>query len=122
MATKFKTRVSKIDALRLHAEADKSDPFAAKRMAMTLTCDPRTISDVADEAQRLTNSRLASIKRIGAEWLKPDAWRALLLMRARMPESKKSAPKKRTARKTVAVRSYRKTFDDGGPYNEPATA
>jgi predicted DNA binding CopG/RHH family protein len=72
MAKKFTRRVSLFDAIALHAEANKSDPFAAKRMAMTLRNRNDKPKEVAAEAQRIIDARAASVKKSFAEWLKSE--------------------------------------------------
>ncbi|KJC51069.1 hypothetical protein UP09_03210 [Bradyrhizobium sp. LTSP885] len=67
---KHNRRVSTLDAIRLHAEANKSDPFAARRMEMTLRKRHDNPKDVADEAQRILDTRAAAIRKAFAEWIK----------------------------------------------------
>jgi hypothetical protein len=81
MAKKHTRRVSLFDAIALHAEANKSDPFAAKRMAMTLRNRNDKPKEVHAEATRLIASRAASIHRNGAEWLKPEQEDALATLK-----------------------------------------
>jgi cellulase/cellobiase CelA1 len=89
MAKKHTRRVSLFAAIDLHAEANKSDPFAAKRMAMTLRNRNDKPKEVAEEAQRLLNNRTARIKRYGsADWLSVEQVIALNDLRADMRNSK----------------------------------
>lgn len=61
--------VTRMDALRLHAEANKSDPFAAKRMAMTLARDGyKEIKEVAAESKRILDARDAATAKAFAAW------------------------------------------------------
>jgi hypothetical protein len=81
MSKPTKRRFTSLAAIRLHAAADQSNPFAAKRMAMYLHKHPKEATDVAEESLRLVNSRTASINRIGGEWLKPEAEAKLIALR-----------------------------------------
>jgi hypothetical protein len=81
MAKKHTRRVSLFDAIALHAEANKSDPFAAKRIAMTFRNRNDKPKEVHAEATRLIDSRHASIKRNGAEWIKPEQEDALMTLK-----------------------------------------
>jgi hypothetical protein len=97
MAKKHTRRVSLFDAIALHAEANKSDPFAAKRMAMTLRNRNDKPKEVAEEAKRLLDNRQARIKRHGgADWLSVEAHGALCSLRNGLTDAlKKRAPRKR---------------------------
>lgn len=103
MAKKHTRRVSLFDAIALHAEANKSDPFAAKRMAMTLRNRNDKPKEVHAEATRLIDSRHASIKRKGAEWLKPSQEDALVTLKLGLIADRK--PKRAQTRHGVPFRA-----------------
>jgi hypothetical protein len=96
MAKKHTRRVSLFDAIALHAEANKSDPFAAKRMAMTLRNRNDKPKEVHAEATRLIENRQARIKRYGsADWISVDQVIALNDLRSGLMSAlKKRAPRK----------------------------
>lgn len=76
-------------AIALHAEANKSDPFAAKRMGMTLARHPRETKHVGEEAVRLNDARTSRIKRRSvADWVSREQAVALNGMYADMRNSK----------------------------------
>jgi hypothetical protein len=78
MAKKHTRRVSLFDAIALHAEANKSDPFAAKRMAVTLRNRNDKPKEVHAEATRLIDNRTARIKRKrAADWVSQEQVMAL---------------------------------------------
>lgn len=95
-----RVRVSLRDAISLHAEAFSSDPFAAKRIAMTLrnvkNGDGET-QKVAEESKRLLTARDSRIDRRGvADWLSGPQIAALCDLRAKLA-TKKRAVKKHSA-------------------------
>ena len=53
---------SKADAIALHAEAHKSDPFAAKRVALHLSLNYDNAKDVGSEAHRTISARKANTR------------------------------------------------------------
>lgn len=64
-----RSNVTRMDALRLHAEANKSDPFAAKRMAMTFARDGyKEVKEVHAESKRILDARDAAVKKAFAAW------------------------------------------------------
>jgi hypothetical protein len=67
---KRRNSVSVQKAISLHAEANKSDPFAGARMSMTLRKGQDNQHKVAEAAQRVLTARKAAIKRAFNEWKK----------------------------------------------------
>ena len=64
MAKKNTRRYSKLDAIRLHAEAHKSDPFASRRIALTVARDGyKEAQAVAGDAKRLLDARDAATRK-----------------------------------------------------------
>jgi hypothetical protein len=81
-----RARGTKMDAIRLHAEANKSDPFASRRMAMTLAKHPGEIRDVAEESKRIIDARIAAVKRAYADWIKtPEGVAMREFLRSQQP-------------------------------------
>lgn len=71
MATKSKRRAnySRMQAIALHAEANKSDPFAAKRIAMTIARDGyKEAQEIATESKRILDARDAAVRKAFAAW------------------------------------------------------
>jgi hypothetical protein len=96
MAKKHTRRVSLFDAIALHAEANKSDPFAAKRMAMTLRNRNDKPKEVHAEATRLIAANAKRIERTGAaDWVSDAQHYALSTLRNGLVVAlKKRAPRK----------------------------
>ncbi|KRR22143.1 hypothetical protein [Bradyrhizobium retamae] len=78
-----RSHFSRSAAIALHAEANKSDPFAAKRIAMTIARDGhKEAQETAKESKRLLdagNARLA--RRTVADWLSNEQVLALVNLR-----------------------------------------
>ena len=55
-------------AIELHAEANKSDPFAGARMSMTLRKGQDNATKVAHAAQRIVTARNAALKEAFKAW------------------------------------------------------
>lgn len=86
-----RVNVSRMGALALHAEANKSDPFAAKRMAMTFNRDGyREIKEVHAESKRLIEAGTNRRERYGsADWLSVDQIIALNELRSELCAAQK---------------------------------
>lgn len=69
--------IKTIDAIVAHSNANKSDPFAAKRMAMTLKRDGhKETKEVHAESTRILAGQAAQIRRCGPayrKWARPAA-------------------------------------------------
>jgi hypothetical protein len=73
------SRVTRMDALRLHAEANKSDPFAAKRMAMTFKRDGfKEVKEVHAESQRIIAARDQAVRKAFNAWKMSEQRAAML--------------------------------------------
>ena len=87
MATKSKRRAnySRMQAIALHAEANKSDPFASRRIAMVIARDGhKEAQEIATESKRILDARDAAIRKAYAEWVKSPEGIALRdIMRAK---------------------------------------
>lgn len=70
MAIKKNTRrYSTLDAIRLHAAAHKSDPFASRRIALTITRDGyKEAQAVAADAKRILDARDAATRKAFIAW------------------------------------------------------
>ena len=64
MAKKNTRRYSKLDAIRLHAAANKSDPFASRRIAMQIARDGfKEAQDIAADSKRILDARDAAVRK-----------------------------------------------------------
>jgi hypothetical protein len=79
MAKKFTRRYSTAAAIALHAEANKSDPFASRRIAMQIARGGfKEAHEVGKESQRILDARDVAIKKAYAEWLKSEQRAAIV--------------------------------------------
>ena len=108
MAIKKNTRrFTAAAAIALHTEANKSDPFAARRMALVLSKHPREAKHVAEEAQRLVGYRTERAKRNGcADWCDPVTEAKLSLLKTALTVQKPRVnPARRRYRSASIVRA-----------------
>lgn len=64
-----KRRFNRLEAISLHAAANKSDPFAAKRIAMTIARDGyKEQQAIGEDSQRLISSCIISVRKAFLEW------------------------------------------------------
>ncbi len=118
-----RTRFSNEAATRLHAEANKSDPFASRRMALHLANGYTTANTkgeshgVADESLHIIRGRDAQIATAVTAFKKLG-----YPTQCFFDKTEFTAPKSDRAVKRAAFRNrveLEPVFDDGGPYNEP---
>jgi hypothetical protein len=99
-------RVSVIGAISVHAEANKSDPFAAKRAALHLARHPGEKVHMAEQAERLSAAQASRQKRNGcADWLSEDQALALASLRNGLADALKKRPARRP--RSAGVRTGR---------------
>lgn len=87
--SKSTRRFSRYDAIALHAEANKSDPFAAKRIAMTIARDGyKEQQAIGEESQRLIEARAVATRKAYREWVKTPEGIAMSEFLRSMPTRK----------------------------------